>query len=442
MKPNALCPPLVALTIAGLAAPSWAQARKTTLREALAEGVEPTVSVPLLSPPPPASNRALPTLQLGRVCAPLQASLLRSLGRSKAAWSVSVVDPSGALIGDVNGGLPRVPASNQKLITTAFALDRLGPDFRLKTKLLRRPDGTMEITGEGDPDLGLAGVQRFAMAALGQGGARAAKGGQVKLLLREEPQQRWWPRDWHPADRVEAYGAPITRLALTSNALGSAIRNPAARFQTLLQREIERQGGNVRMGVTSPVVTQTGADTGVVVLHEESSAPMHALLSLANTESHNFTAEVLLREAADQWDLSQASVSAMHWMRAQNLPTAGLRVADGSGLSRGNRVTSRTLAALLLRMNQHPLSAYYRSSMAIAGQRGTLRNYFRGSSLEGRFHGKTGTLTGVRSVSGILQTKDGLRFVSMISNGAPAPNATIGQVLRSVQQLSPCPSST
>ena len=145
MKPNALCPPLVGLIIAGLAAPSWAQARKTTLQEALAEGVEPAASVPLLSPPPPASNRALPTLQLGRVCAPLQASLLRSLGRSKAAWSVSVVHPSGALIGDVNGGLPRVPASNQKLITTAFALDRLGPDFRLKTKLLRRPDGTMEI---------------------------------------------------------------------------------------------------------------------------------------------------------------------------------------------------------------------------------------------------------------------------------------------------------
>lgn len=440
MKPNAVCPPLVALLLAGLVAPSWAQSRKTTLEEALAEGREPAVSVRLLTAPPPASNQALPILQEGRVCAPLQASLLHSLGSAKAAWSVSVVDPSGALIGDVNGSVPRVPASNQKLITTAFALDRLGPDFRLKTKLLRRPDGTMEITGQGDPDLGLAGVQRFAMAALGQGGARSAPDGQVQLLLREEPQQRWWPRDWHPADRVEAYGAPITRLALTSNALGSAIRNPAARFQTLLQREIERQGGKVRMGVTRPGATGTEPDA--VVLHEESSAPMHALLSLANTESHNFTAEVLLREGADQWDLGQASVAAMQWMRAQNLPIAGLRVADGSGLSRGNRVTSRTLAALLLRMNQHPLSAYYKSSMAIAGQRGTLRNYFRGSSLEGRFHGKTGTLTGVRSVSGILQTKDGLRFVSMISNGAPAPNATIGQVLRSVQQLSPCPSST
>lgn len=394
----------------------------------------------MLTPPPPASNVGLPSLQMGAVCAPLQASLVRSLGASKAAWSISIVDPSGALIGDVNGALPRVPASNQKLITTAFALDRLGPDFRLKTKLLRRPDGTMEITGQGDPDLGLAGVQRFAMAALGQGGARGAEAGQVQLLLREEPQQRWWPRDWHPADRVEAYGAPITRLALTSNALGNAISNPAARFQTLLQREIERQGGKVRLGVTQPSVTPMDAET--VVLHEESSAPMHALLSLANTESHNFTAEVLLREAADQWDVGRASLAAMQWMRAQNLPTAGLRVADGSGLSRSNRVTSRSLAALLLRMNQHPLSAYYRASMAIAGQRGTLRNYFRGSSLEGRFHGKTGTLTGVRSVSGILQTRDGLRFVSLISNGAPAPNTTIGQVLRSVQQFSPCPSST
>ena len=80
--------------------------------------------------------------------------------------------------------------------------------------------------------------------------------------------------------------------------------------------------------------------------------------------------------------------------------------------------------------------------MAIAGRRGTLRNYFRGTSLAGRFHGKTGTLTGVRSISGILETRAGLRFVSMISNGAPNPNSTIGQVLRSVQQFSPCPSST
>lgn len=411
----------------------------TSLADALAEmSAQPHPTLPRLVPPPPASNIGFPALRLHATCKPLQNALLSHLGPAKSSWSVSVLSPDGDLIGDVNGSHPRVPASNQKLISTAYALDRLGPDFRLRTQLLRRNDGVLELVGQGDPDLSLAGVQRFAMAALGQGGARTEPGGQVKLFLREEPQQRWWPHDWHPADRSEAYGAPITRLALTSNALARAISNPAARFQTLMQREIERQGGRVQMGV----LAAKASPKQWVVLHEETSAPMHALLSLANTESHNFTAEVLLRQAADAWDVRQASHRAFQWMRQQSLPVNGLRITDGSGLSRGNRVTSRTLAALLMRMNQHPLSAYYRASMAIAGRRGTLRNYFRGTSLAGRFHGKTGTLTGVRSVSGILETRAGLRFVSMISNGAPNPNSTIGQVLRSVQQFSPCPSST
>ena len=94
---------------------------------------------------------------------------------------------------------------------------------------------------------------------------------------------------------------------------------------------------------------------------------MHALLSLANTESHNFTAEVLLREGADSWDLNRALLANTQWLQAQGMPMRGLRIRDGSGLSRANRVTSRTLATLLWRMAQHPLGAYYQASMAIAG---------------------------------------------------------------------------
>ena len=110
-------------------------------------------------------------------------------------------------------------------------------------------------------------------------------------------------------------------------------------------------------------------DDHSVVLHEEASAPMHALLSLANTESHNFTAEVLMRQASGLWDVNAASRATERWMLEQGLPIQGLRVADGSGLSRNNRVTSRTIAALLMRMDQHPFAPYYQASMAIAGQR-------------------------------------------------------------------------
>ena len=204
---------------------------------------------------------------------------------------------------------------------------------------------------------------------------------------------------------------------------------------------IRQQGGSsdCRWWISRPGKPIARSDEASVVLHSEDSAPMHALLSLANTESHNFTAEVLMREAADAWDVNRASWATTRWMQAQGLPMTGLRVRDGSGLSRGNRLTSRSLSVLLWRMSQHPLAAYYQASMAIAGQRGTLRNFFRGTSLQGRFWGKTGTLTGVRSISGILETADGHRYVSMISNGAYAPNSVMGRILLASQRISRCP---
>ena len=376
----------------------------------LAMPVAASQLVPLTMPPPPPTEQPLPQLQPGRSCPALQTALRSNVGSEARVWSVTVLNSDGDVLGTINGAVPRIPASNQKLISTAYALDRLGPDFRLKTRLIQRPDGSMELNGQGDPDLGIAGLQRFVLAALRQGGAKGNSVAGVKLMVREEPRSNWWPSDWHPADRGYAYGAPITRLALTSNAVGGAVSDPYSRLQRLFQQEALRRGGTVQIQRGQPVAeTLSAVQQNTVVLHEESSAPMHALLSLANTESHNFTAEVLMRQASGLWDVRAASRATERWMFEQGLPVQGLRVADGSGLSRNNRVTSNTIAALLMRMDQHPFSAYYQASMAIAGQRGTLRNLYRGSVLDGRFRGKTGTISGVRSISGYLQTVDGPR---------------------------------
>lgn len=415
------------------------------LAATLPAGVQAEEVIPLISPPPPETQQPLPELQKARSCQWLQTAIQANLGSEPRVWSVTVLNSDGDVLGDINGSIARIPASNQKLISTAYALDRLGPDFQLKTRLIQRPDGSMELNGEGDPDLGIAGLQRFALAALRQGGSRGVTSGPVNLLVREEPRRNWWPSDWHPADRGYAYGAPITRLALTSNAVGGAVSDPYTRLQRLFQKEVQRRGGAVRIQQAQPLSMAEISDRGdreeMVVLHEETSAPMHALLSLANTESHNFTAEVLMRQAADLWDVKAASRATERWMWEQGLPVQGLRVADGSGLSRNNRVTSQTIAALLMRMDQHPYAPFYQASMAIAGQRGTLRNLYRGTPIDGRFRGKTGTISGVRSISGILQTADGPRYVSMISNGSSRPNTVIGQILRSVLKFSPCPSS-
>jgi D-alanyl-D-alanine carboxypeptidase/D-alanyl-D-alanine-endopeptidase (penicillin-binding protein 4) len=124
-----------------------------------------------------------PELQARVSCPALQQRVASVLGDEAYAWSISVADGSGRLLADVNGRRPRVPASNQKLISTAFALDRLGPDYRLSTQLWRLGDGTLRLTGQGDPDLALPQLQRFARLALQSGG------GTARLELAEEPRQ-------------------------------------------------------------------------------------------------------------------------------------------------------------------------------------------------------------------------------------------------------------
>ena len=390
----------------------------------------------LASLPPLPAPLGLPQLQERLSCPALQQRIVAAVGAEAPLWSVSVADPGGRLLADLNGRTPRLPASNQKLVSTAFALDRLGPDYRLSTKLWRLSDGSLRLTGEGDPDFGLEQLRRFTKLALGSGGGPGTPKGLIRLQLVEEPVQRWWPAGWSPADRAEDYGAPITRLAVTSNAVEMAVANPPNRLKQLLRRELAAQGGQAQISLVS---AQAGPDPGAVLLHEEPSLSMLGLISMANTHSHNFTAEVLLRQASGSWDLARARAAAMQWLQDQGLPMEGVSVADGSGLDRANRLTSRLLAALLLRMANHPYGPDYQASMAITGQRGTLRKLFKGTDLDGRFYGKTGTISGVRSISGILESRAGMRYVSMISNGASDPNSTIGRILRQVQNASLCP---
>jgi D-alanyl-D-alanine carboxypeptidase/D-alanyl-D-alanine-endopeptidase (penicillin-binding protein 4) len=424
---------LLLLPLISAAGPAWA---RLPAGHPAMPAPEALVQVPLASLPAAPPPIGLPQLQQQVSCQPLQQRLRAHLAGETAVWSVTIADPSGRLLADVNGAIPRIPASNQKLISTAYALDRLGPDYRLRSQLWRLTDGSLRLTGEGDPDLALPQLQRFAKLALGSGGGSGPAGSVVRLQVAEEPAQAWWPSGWDPSDRYYAYGAPITRLAITSNAIHEAVLNPPTRLRTLLQRSVAQQGGSLQLSLVS---ARMPLPTDAVLLHEEASAPMHNLLSLANTESHNFTAEVLLRQAAGSWDLNEVRQRTTLWLLEQGMPMQGIRIADGSGLDRANRLTSRLLAGLLLRMDQHPYGRQYLASMAVTGERGTLRNLYKGTSLQGQFFGKTGTISGVRSISGVLQTAAGPRYISTISNGAGSPNSTIGAVLREAQNTALCP---
>src|SRR5262249_29792736 len=99
------------------------------------------------------------------------------------------------------------------------------------------------------------------------------------------------------------------------------------------------------------------------------------------------------------------------------VPLAGARIADGSGLSQLDRVTTRELASLLVVFWRSPeLHDVVTSSLAVAGETGTLQNRLQGAATRGVVLGKTGTTLESSALSGYV----GSRYAfSLVQNGHP-----------------------
>ena len=390
--------------------------------------------IPWPAPPqhlPPLA--ALVRLESHVSCAPLQREVLTILGSEHPVWSVTVADPAGRLMADVNGQVPRIPASNQKLISTALAVDRLGVNHRLKTSLWRLPNGTLRLEGEGDPGFGPQQVTRMATALSGHG----VKTGTVTMEFEELGPSSWWPADWHSTDRNWDYGAPVTRLAVSANSSGDyAIYDPPKHLAGIWSQVLNRQGVGFAW---AEVPANSPNPRGSQLIHEELSRPLQSLVTRANTESHNNTAEVLLRVGSGSWNLSQASQITLQWLKDKHLPVDGVTIADGSGLSRSNRSTTRLYTSLLLTMQHHAHGGDWYQTMAVANRTGTLERFSSSPSLTGKFVGKTGTIRGVKALSGRMDTPHGHRFFSLLANGSAEPRSRMVDILEAVLRHSSCP---
>ena len=375
-----------------------------------------------------------PVIYSESICNPLQSRLLEIIGSSSSNWSITVIDNSGVQIVNINSQTPMIPASNQKLITTAFALDKLGIDYRLKTSIYKNYNGYYELYGSGDPDINIHFINEIVTQIKNDLPINEQT---VKVIIYDEPKVNWWPASWISFDRSQSYGAPISRLAYISNSTSQSIINPINTFKSKLRSEFELENiDSIIVNKPHPrflLSKLTGS-----LIYSIDSAPFRSLLSLSNSESHNFTAEVLLRQASNSWSINKSTRKVLNWLNQNQIPVNNFQVFDGSGLSRNNRLTTFGIAHLLHKMSRHKYSSTFKSSLAVAGLRGTLRGNILDDRLIGRFSGKTGTLTGVKSFSGFLQTNTGDLSVSIISNNATNPNYIINKLLISTASLSSC----
>jgi D-alanyl-D-alanine carboxypeptidase/D-alanyl-D-alanine-endopeptidase (penicillin-binding protein 4) len=176
-----------------------------------------------------------------------------------------------------------------------------------------------------------------------------------------------------------------------------------------------------RRGV-SVVLSGEGDAEGEPVLASVQSAPLSEIVEELLTTSDNVTAELLLKEiglAATGVGSTAAGVSVIaDRLASWGVSTEGLALYDGSGLSSDNRISCSTLVGVLAHLGG---TGPVFDGLPVAGETGTLADYFEGTPVEGELRAKTGSLAEARALSGYFPAADGsmLEF-SFLVNGEGA----------------------
>ncbi|TDC89642.1 D-alanyl-D-alanine carboxypeptidase/D-alanyl-D-alanine-endopeptidase [Saccharopolyspora aridisoli] len=173
-------------------------------------------------------------------------------------------------------------------------------------------------------------------------------------------------------------------------------------------------------GITVTGTGRAAAPRGARELAARESMPLRELLVPLLKLSNNGHAEVLVkamgREQAGEGSWAAGTGVLAEKLRGLGVDADSLRLVDGSGLSRMDGVTPDQLALLLDNASQRPWAQTFYDALPVAGAPdrlvgGTLRNRMAGTAAADNVHAKTGSLTGVTSLSGYVTAADGRRLV-------------------------------
>lgn len=215
-------------------------------------------------------------------------------------------------------------------------------------------------------------------------------------------------------------GTIPSRVAAVTNHV--TVDEPGEYFLAVLAQVLRSRGIQVRG--RPRLVEPDEVFTSLTTLVEHRSGLADAV-RVANERSQNFYAEQILktlgREVLGEGSFAAGVEAVTAFLRRAGLDPRGFHLVDGSGLSRENRLSARCLTDLLVWMARSPLSDLYLESLAEAGREGSLRARLREPPYRGKVLGKTGTLAGVRALSGYVRSRRGeLLAFSFLMNGPEA----------------------
>jgi D-alanyl-D-alanine carboxypeptidase/D-alanyl-D-alanine-endopeptidase (penicillin-binding protein 4) len=352
--------------------------------------------------------------------------ILRTTGLAGTGTAVAVVDvETGKLVFRRNAWRRLIPASNEKLFTSAGALVKLGPGFRFTTTVVgtgqlvgRTWRGDLFVVGSGDPTLTRGDLVALARR-LHRAGIRRVSGrifGDETLFDRVRYGPRWETRFYG----IES--PPLSGLTVDRNVgpTGHVLPNPAGYAARTLRKALTVQGVAVRRKPGTRKAPPTAR-----VLVSIASPPLWKIVRYMDQWSDNFTAEMLVKAVgayAGGGGTTKAGIAVEREVLADLIGAEAtlLALVDGSGLSRANRATATSLARLLAAAaSDATLGPALDGALAVAGVNGTLARRPIGPTGVSRVRAKTGTLNGVSSLSGYVTARaTGRRYAfSILMNG-------------------------
>ncbi|GAA2113203.1 D-alanyl-D-alanine carboxypeptidase/D-alanyl-D-alanine endopeptidase [Streptomyces synnematoformans] len=328
-----------------------------------------------------------------------------------------------------------VPASTVKLATGAAALAALGRDHRIPTASLA-DGGKVFLVGGGDPTLSAQRLARLARAT-----ARELKADGVRKVAVRYDATAYAGDVLHEIGPNENI-APVTPLMVNEARLDRARHGPAPRAAAPARDAADAFAGALRKagvrvaGEPRAARVPEQADE----LATTYSAPLAALTERMLTYSDNDLGEALARQTAIATgrdpSFAGAGKAVAGQLRKLGLPVRGAEFTDGSGISRGNRVSADLLARLLVTAADpgHPELRPLLTGLPVAGFSGTLRDRYGdeaggAGAARGVVRAKTGTLTGVNSLAGTVVDADGRLLAFAFFTMGATDRAGAGQAL-------------
>ncbi len=401
----------------------------------------------------PRAKLVTPVMSLRRLARPLSRTVATTRlttqldqavqGAAEDTTCLTVQDPSGRTLYSRHPDLALIPASTIKLVTTAVALAKIGPDVRLVTDVRASSApaagvvGDLWLVGGGDPLLSTAD---FAVEGGYMAQARlatpmealadkvvAAGVRHVGRVVGDDSRydvQRTVPT-WLPRYTTNFEITPLS--ALTVNKGFVTFKPPLvvapsqATHAAAILSELLRARGVVVDGDGAAGVVPSGA----VTITSIESPPLAEVVGEMLQHSDNLAAEMLLKELGVRFGGAGSTAAGLEVVERHlsetGLPADELTAADGSGLDRSDRLTCDLLQQLLVNGGA---GGALDKALPVAGGVGTLHRRFVNTPATGKVRAKTGSLEGVVGLSGWASAQDGtVMAFSLLANGLPTTSA-------------------